>query len=109
MARTLVIGDIHGAYKGLLQCIERSEFNRESDTLISLGDVCDGWPQVRECFDFLIGLPRMEYIRGNHDQMALDWANSGTALFGWKIQGTSSLKELKSASDGTTAICNKAL
>lgn len=41
--RTLVMGDIHGGYKALMQCLERSKFDYEKDTLIQLGDICDGW------------------------------------------------------------------
>ena len=37
--RTLVVGDIHGAYKALLQVLERACFNPQTDTLIALGDV----------------------------------------------------------------------
>lgn len=33
------MGDIHGAYKALQQCLERSKFNYENDKLIQLGDV----------------------------------------------------------------------
>jgi len=46
MGRTLVIGDIHGAYKALVQCLERSGFDKEKDTLITIGDVCDGWHET---------------------------------------------------------------
>ena len=49
--RTIVIGDIHGTYKALLQCFERSGFNRIKDRLIVIGDVCDGYPDVRQCID----------------------------------------------------------
>ena len=49
--RTFVIGDIHGGYLSLKQCLERSSFNYEEDTLISLGDICDGWPETKRCID----------------------------------------------------------
>ena len=42
--KTFVVGDIHGAHKALVQVLERSGLDRESDTLIVLGDVVDGWP-----------------------------------------------------------------
>lgn len=29
--KTFVMGDIHGAYKALIQCIERSGFDKEKD------------------------------------------------------------------------------
>ena len=34
MRRTFVIGDIHGAYRALRQCLERAEFEYEEDELL---------------------------------------------------------------------------
>ena len=39
--RTLVIGDIHGGYKALVQVMQRSKFNIHEDLLICLGDYVD--------------------------------------------------------------------
>ncbi len=50
MGKTFVIGDIHGAYRALRQCLERSTFDFEKDRLICLGDVCDGWPETKACY-----------------------------------------------------------
>ena len=36
--RTLVLGDIHGAFKSLLQCLSRSAFDYAKDNLIVLGE-----------------------------------------------------------------------
>lgn len=40
--RKFVVGDLHGNYLGLMQCLEKVKFNKEEDLLISLGDICDG-------------------------------------------------------------------
>jgi serine/threonine protein phosphatase 1 len=85
--RTFVIGDIHGAYKALLQCFERSGFDCENDRLIALGDVCDGWTQVRECIDELLKIKHLVYILGNHDAWTLNWARTGTVHDLWFAQG----------------------
>lgn len=85
--RTFVIGDIHGAYKALLQCFDRSGFDRANDRLIVLGDVCDGWTQVRESFDELLKIKNLVYILGNHDVWTLNWAKTGTILEIWFAQG----------------------
>ena len=45
-ARTFVIGDIHGSYTALMQCLALSDFDYQHDELIALGDVCDGWPET---------------------------------------------------------------
>jgi hypothetical protein len=36
--KTYAIGDIHGAYKALMQCFELSEFDYKKDRLIVMGD-----------------------------------------------------------------------
>ncbi len=86
MAR-YVISDIHGAYKALLQCFERSGFDKNNDLLICLGDVCDVYPDVKECFDQLLTVKNMVYILGNHDLWCLDWAKTGNKPEIWLIQG----------------------
>ncbi|MCA9398849.1 MAG: metallophosphoesterase, partial [Candidatus Omnitrophica bacterium] len=52
--RVFAIGDIHGAYKALIQCLERSGFDYQKDRLIVLGDVCDGYPQAKKCISELL-------------------------------------------------------
>ena len=87
MGKTFVIGDIHGAYHALEQCLERSEFDPVNDTLICLGDVCDGWPQTRQCVDKLLQIKNLVYLLGNHDLWALNWMESGIAEDIWLTQG----------------------
>ncbi len=69
--RTFVLGDIHGGYKALVQVLKRAKFSKKKDRLIILGDVCDGWSEVKECMDFLMELPNLVFIRGNHDELTL--------------------------------------
>ncbi len=85
--KTFVIGDIHGAYKALMQCFERSGFDAQCDRLIALGDVCDGYPDVRLCIDELLKIKHCDYIIGNHDLWALDWALRGGKPDIWTSQG----------------------
>lgn len=53
--RTLVIGDIHGAYLPLMQALDRARIS-PLDTLIFLGDYVDGWSQSPEVIEYLINL-----------------------------------------------------
>ncbi len=99
--RTFVIGDIHGADLAVRQCLERSEFDYASDRLICLGDVCDGWPFVRECFDELLKIHHLDYIIGNHDLWTLQWAKTGETPDIWTSQGGAST--LSSYKDGMPA------
>jgi len=86
MSKTYVMGDVHGAYRALVQVLERSNFNKEEDTLIFLGDVCDGWNEVYECVEELLTIKNLISILGNHDKVFLDWINSATHGWGW-LQG----------------------
>jgi len=73
--RTLVIGDIHGAYKALVQVLERAAVTG-NDRLVFLGDYVDGWSQAPEVIDLLLQLKTTNpciFIRGNHDDLCLKW------------------------------------
>lgn len=65
------MGDIHGNYRALAQCLDKVQFDFRSDTLIQLGDVADGYNQVYECVELLLKIDNLIAIRGNHD----DWFN----------------------------------
>ena len=69
------IGDIHGGFRALIQVLERAEI-QTNDTLIFLGDYVDGWSESPQLIDYLIELSAAQhciFIRGNHDQLFLDW------------------------------------
>jgi serine/threonine protein phosphatase 1 len=85
--RTFVIGDIHGAYRALKQVLERANFDYDNDTLISLGDVSDGWTEVAECFEELLKIKNLKFVRGNHDQWLKDWFVRGDQPDVWRLQG----------------------
>lgn len=85
--RVLVIGDIHGSYKALLQVLERADFDPFNDILISLGDVADGWPQTKECIEHLLTFPNFFAMIGNHDEWALEWMETGKRKNLWISQG----------------------
>lgn len=75
MSRTLVLGDIHGGLKAVVQVLERAKVST-NDTLIFLGDYMDGWSESPQVIDFLIDLSQKQkciFIRGNHDELVLDW------------------------------------
>ena len=85
--KTFAIGDIHGGYEALLQCLKRSKFNYKTEKLIVLGDVCDGWTETKKCIDELMRIKNLIYIIGNHDLWALDWMKNKRAPDIWVKQG----------------------
>jgi serine/threonine protein phosphatase 1 len=76
---TFVIGDIHGGLRALIQILERASI-KKTDKLIFLGDYVDGWSESPQLINFLIDLSKINdcvFIRGNHDQLFLDWLETG--------------------------------
>lgn len=106
--RNLVIGDIHGGYKALMQCLERSKFDYEKDTLVQIGDIVDGWSEVFEVVEELNKIENVIAIRGNHDQWFVDWLNTNKHPQLWSQGGYGTLssyckkldKNLQELSDG---------
>ncbi|MQP23909.1 serine/threonine protein phosphatase [Flavobacterium sp. LMO8] len=80
MSRKLVIGDIHGGLKAVQQVLKRANVT-DKDILIFLGDYVDGWSESPNVLDFLIELQKKQkcyFIRGNHDELLLDWLLGNT-------------------------------
>lgn len=87
--RTLVIGDIHGGLRALHQVLERAEVTTE-DNLIFLGDYVDGWSQSPQVLDHLIHLKQQQncvFIRGNHDDLLLEWLDESKDNLLWFNHG----------------------
>ncbi len=81
MKRTLVIGDIHGGYRALVQVLKRAQVTAE-DMLIFLGDYVDGWSETAQTIQLLIELEQKQpciFIKGNHDVWCEDWLRTGKA------------------------------
>jgi len=91
--KTFVLGDIHGGYKALLQCFERSGFDSASDLLVFLGDAVDGWSQSPECVEELMQVENLVYLMGNHDLWTMAWLAYGQKPDMWLMQGGSATIE----------------
>jgi serine/threonine protein phosphatase 1 len=89
--RKLVMGDIHGAYKALKQCLEKSAFDYENDQLIQLGDVVDGYPQSFECVEELLKIKHLIALKGNHDDWFLEFAETDFQPYFWNYGGKATL------------------
>jgi len=91
--RTLVVGDIHGSHKGLVQAMQRCKFDNDKDQLISLGDIADGWPETPQCVDELLKIKNLIAIKGNHDDWTLNWMNTANADHHWMNSGGKATKD----------------
>lgn len=85
--RVLVMGDIHGNFRALEQCLERCNFDSEKDTLIQLGDLCDRHPESAKVVNRLLKVPKLISIRGNHDPWLEAWLETGDVSAIWSENG----------------------
>lgn len=89
--RTFVLGDIHGAYAALMQCLQRSGFDYQNDLLIQLGDVVDGYPESFECVEELLKIKNLIAIKGNHDEWLNEFIKSDFHPYYWTYGGEGTL------------------
>ena len=85
--RVLVCGDVHGSHKALLQVLERSGFDNDSDKIIFLGDLVDGWGQSMEVIKEIQRIDNKVVIMGNHDDWMYGFLRYGIAPTQWVNQG----------------------
>ena len=89
MHRKLVIGDIHGGLRALHQIMDRAKVTTD-DTLIFLGDYVDGWSESPQVLDYLIELRKKQnciFIKGNHDDLVLQWLEESKDNLEWYKHG----------------------
>lgn len=95
MGRTLVVGDIHGGLRALIQVLERAEVTK-NDHLVFLGDYVDGWSDSVGVIDFLSELSMKQeitLIRGNHDNLVYQWLKGKEMSPKWIQHGGQSTKD----------------
>jgi predicted phosphodiesterase len=65
--RYYCISDIHGQYDKMIEALEDAGFNKETDTLISVGDLFDRGDKSKEVLEFVMSCPHRILCMGNHD------------------------------------------
>lgn len=80
-SKIFAVGDIHGCFDKLSGLLRRLPFNRDVDALIFLGDYINRGPDTSKVLDFLIDLKatcaNVTFLKGNHEQLLLEYAESG--------------------------------
>lgn len=77
MERLIAIGDIHGCLNTLKKLIAKIEYNKDTDTLVFLGDYIDRGPFSRQTVEYIrnlqkeVGEERCICLLGNHEDMAI--------------------------------------
>jgi serine/threonine protein phosphatase 1 len=84
----IAIGDVHGCAGSLERLLDELEPTAD-DHLVFIGDYVDRGPDSRGVLSRLIRLKdeaRCTFIRGNHDQMMLDYVDHGEFAL-WRVNG----------------------
>src|ERR671918_100277 len=76
--RTFVVGDIHGRCAQLLALLDMVPRDPQTDSLVFLGDLIDRGADAPGCVSHILKLcnenpERVICLRGNHEQMLLDF------------------------------------
>lgn len=71
--RDFVVGDIHGCFDALCDQMDRVQFDGSKDRIFSTGDLVDRGLQSRDALNWM-RQPWFHAVRGNHEQMAVEFA-----------------------------------
>ena len=88
--RILAVGDIHGHFEKFRSAYEKAKVDASDDLLVFLGDYIDRGPSVRRTLEFVMKLAEEKNVvllRGNHEQMMLDYFFGGATGEGWLMNG----------------------
>ncbi|MEM1042978.1 MAG: metallophosphoesterase family protein [Bacteroidota bacterium] len=92
--RLFAIGDVHGCARSLDALLAKLALTPE-DRVVFVGDYTDRGPDSKGVIDRLVEMeaasedrtgPRCVFIRGNHDQMMLDYIERGEMEL-WRVNG----------------------
>ncbi len=78
--RDFVCGDLHGCFELLEEKLTEVNFDRQHDRLFSVGDIIDRGPSSEKALEYL-HKSWFHCIRGNHEQMFLDWCTEDTPVY----------------------------
>ena len=67
MARTLIIGDIHGCYEEMLALIEAARLT-DADQIVAVGDLIDRGPDSPAIYRYFRDNPQAISLMGNHER-----------------------------------------
>jgi len=86
--RIIAVGDIHGMWDRFASLLSQMDYRPAEDFLIFLGDYIDRGPEPVRVLDWMmehVEEGRLVALRGNHEQMLLDYGSSGGSEFSWLL------------------------
>lgn len=80
-----VVSDLHGCYDDFIKMLKLINFN-DSDELYILGDVIDRGTNSLKIIDYIVCKPNIILLKGNHEQMYIEWFETGDS-YNWFCNG----------------------
>lgn len=81
-----VVGDIHGHFTKLSQCLKALDFEPAVDRLFSVGDLVDRGPESDAATEWL-EFPWFHAVMGNHEDMAIRWPRGNMDQHNYNANG----------------------
>ena len=75
-----ITSDVHSYFEVLDKELKKQGFNKDKDTLITLGDNFDRGKESWKMYRFLCTLPNVILVRGNHEDLLEELINRGFPL-----------------------------
>jgi serine/threonine protein phosphatase 1 len=79
--RIFIVGDVHGCLDMLKRLMDKIDWRPDEDNLIFLGDYIDRGKDSKGVIDYILDLKkessRVQCIMGNHENILLDFLNTG--------------------------------
>ena len=72
LGRDFLLGDVQGELQLLEELLKVVRFNRDSDRILSVGDLVDRGPNSREVMTMAASAPWLHSVLGNHEVMAAE-------------------------------------
>lgn len=91
---TYVMSDIHGMYNEFIAMLELIKFNKK-DELYIIGDIIDRGPQPIDLLEYIATHKNIHLIRGNHEEMLLEWYHYGSYYWISKNGGDTTYKQIQ--------------
>jgi hypothetical protein len=98
LARTFVVGDLHGCYDELTALLEAAKFGRD-DRVVCVGDLVTKGPKSREVLELFMSDARFTSVIGNHDRALLAYWRGERKKKKLKDAQRKCAKELKDGRD----------
>ncbi len=77
------IADVHGEYDKMILALNDAGFNKETDTLVSLGDLFDRGLESQEVLEFVMSCPHRLLCMGNHELRLMQLIGTPTLYDGY--------------------------